>query len=346
MHARQPLRTVNPISTRRQSLRQLAALGGLAWLGCNDSLAGQLPTADDSDTAAEDGTESESILSYVDPKTQRYRCGLELSTGRANCRNIITTFPLPRIWPEQKVQLVESQIDPVFRRWQERDLNGLASQFVAQIGALPAGSFANALFTFEITRYRIVPSQEVASLQVPRRVDRDMRQFMISSPYIDVGSARVRAAVREIEAQPAVNDWQRIEQIYDWVREKIAYVEGDIKSADDALKDGTGDCEELTSAFVAICRTMRIPARMVHVLLHCYPEFYLEDAEGNGHWIPCQVAGTRQFGSMEEYRPILQKGDRFKTPEQPLRRYVAEYFKAAAVQGGNPSPKFVQELLD
>ena len=85
---------------------------------------------------------------------------------------------------------------------------------------------------------------------------------------------------------------------------------------------------------------------MVHVLMHCYPEFYLEDAEGNGYWFPCQAAGTRQFGCLEEYRPILQKGDRFKTPEQSIRRYVAEFFKADKVQGGKPKPKFVQELLD
>ena len=47
---------------------------------------------------------------------------------------------------------------------------------------------------------------------------------------------------------------------------------------------------------------------------HCYPEFYLEDAEGRGHWIPCQAAGTRAFGSMPEHRPILQKGDNFRVP--------------------------------
>jgi hypothetical protein len=137
-----------------------------------------------------------------------------------------------------------------------------------------------------------------------------------------------------------------VEQIYDWVREKIEYVEGDIKSADQALKDGSGDCEELTSAFIAICRAIDVPARMVYVLRHCYPEFYLIDETGTGTWFPCQVAGTRQFGSMEEYKPILQKGDRFKVPGQGQERYVAEYFKAAKVAGGKPKPTFVQEELE
>lgn len=290
--------------------------------------------------------EPESILTYTDPKVQRYRCGLQLDTGRANCRGIVTTFPIPREWPEQQVRLVDQQISPMFTRWEIRELDGLVSQFVGQIGSLPPSSSVDALLTFELTRSLIAAPVSVEELKIPTKISRELRQFMGDSPYIDPQSARIRNAVKEIEGVAPEQPWKRVEAVYDWVRERVQYVEGDIKAADEALKDGTGDCEELTSVFIAICRAMRVPARMVHVLMHCYPEFYLEDAVGNGHWIPCQAAGTRQFGSMEEYRPILQKGDRFKPPEQSLQRYVAEYFKATAVQGGKPKPKFVQEVLD
>lgn len=347
---------------RRECLRWLTGLTstaavsgamGTRWAlgqnfgGAQVGVGASQSASEDGDAEGDaDGSVAEGVLRYVDPKTQRYRCGLELSTGRGACRGVVATFPYPRVWPEQEVRLIDKQIDPLFGRWQDRDLDGLVSQFVTRVGYVPAGTEAAALLTFELTRYRIEGPADPGGLRRPKRVDRDMRQFLGSSPYIDPGSARIRAAVRELEATPAGTDWTRVEQVYDWVREKISYVEGDIKSADEALKDGTGDCEELTSAFVAICRAMRIPARMVHVLMHCYPEFYLEDEEGTGHWIPCQAAGTRQFGRMEEYRPILQKGDRFKTPERPLRRYVAEFFQAAAVQGADPKPRFVQELLD
>ncbi|WP_164101948.1 transglutaminase-like domain-containing protein [Candidatus Laterigemmans baculatus] len=352
---------------RRRWLRILAA-GGIASLGWGGRGWNGLAVADDEGAPDEVADQAESpegaegasdpaLLEYRDPKVQRYRCGLVLETGSANCRGIVSTFPIPREWPEQQVKLVEQSVDPVFASsLQVRELDGLVSQVVMRAGGVPAGSTAEATFTFELTRSRIVAPPSVAGLSAPRRPGRELRQYLISSPYIDPGSARIRVAVREIEAvlaesqtrEAAVDsqDWKRIETIYDWVREKVAYVEGDIKTADEALKDGTGDCEELTSVFVAICRAMRIPARMVHVLMHCYPEFYLEDADGQGHWFPCQVAGTRQFGSMEEYRPILQKGDRFKTPEQSLQRYVAEYFRAAAVQGGKPKPRFVQEILE
>lgn len=340
-------------SIDRRRWLQMAAAGGI---GCSLSAlagparavaqeAGELDRDSAEEGSAEEG--GESLLRYEDPKVQRYRCGLILDTRKAACRGIVATFPIPRPWPEQQVQLVDQTVDaPFAQSWQVRELDDLVSQVVMHAAALPPATTVEATFTFELTRSRVVGPESTDQLSIPARAGRPLRQYLISSPYIDPGSARIRAAVREIEALPAESDWKRVETIYDWVRDKVEYVEGEIKTADQALKDGNGDCEELTSVFVAICRAMRIPARMVHVLQHCYPEFYLEDAEGSGHWFPCQAAGTRQFGSMEEYRPILQKGDRFKTPEQSLQRYVAEFFKAAAVKGGKPKPRFIQELLD
>jgi hypothetical protein len=65
----------------------------------------------------------------------------------------------------------------------------------------------------------------------------------------------------------------------------------------------------MTSLFVALCRANGIPARTVRVPGHCYPEFYLLERNGKGHWFPCQAAGTRAFGAMPDPRPVLQKGD-------------------------------------
>jgi hypothetical protein len=113
------------------------------------------------------------------------------------------------------------------------------------------------------------------------------------------------------------------------------------------LKDRTGDCEEMTSTFVALCRVAKVPARCVWIPNHCYAEFYMEDQDGNGTWFPCQLAGTRNFGSMPEYLPILQKGDRFKVPEKKqTERYLADYLKAQKVAGRRkPKVEFVRTLL-
>ncbi len=140
--------------------------------------------------------------------------------------------------------------------------------------------------------------------------------------------------------------WQLVEAMYDWVRANVEYKEGPFKGAMDALKDGHGDCEELSSLFIALCRASGIPARTVWIAGHCYPEFYLTDAEGNGYWFPCQAAGSRDFGGIAEHRPILQKGDNFSDPDRPGRklRYVSEHLKVANAVG-KPRVKFIREPI-
>ncbi|MGC4003730.1 MAG: transglutaminase-like domain-containing protein [Pirellulales bacterium] len=128
----------------------------------------------------------------------------------------------------------------------------------------------------------------------------------------------------------------------------MEYKEGPIQGAVKALQLGYGDCEELSSLFIALCRQQKIPARTVWVTGHCYPEFYLVDDKGEGHWYPCQAAGTRAFGGIPETRPILQKGDNFADPDRPRERlrYVSEFMKGVAVKGGgDPKHKFTREVV-
>jgi hypothetical protein len=174
------------------------------------------------------------------------------------------------------------------------------------------------------------------------------------SPYIESRHQKIISLAKELTAssedsESETSAWQTVEKIYDATRDRVKYVNGELKGAIRALNDGTGDCEELTSLFIALCRASKIPARTVWVDGHCYPEFYLEDDAGQGHWFPCQAAGTRDFGGIPETRPILQKGDNFKDPDRPRerQRYVSEFLKGAAVKGGGqPKVKFVREVVN
>ena len=85
--------------------------------------------------------------------------------------------------------------------------------------------------------------------------------------------------------------WQ-VEAIYDYVLDHVEYVEGPDKSALEALHDKQADCQGRSMLFIALCRARKVPARAVWVPDHTYPEFYLEDANGKGHWYPCQAAGA------------------------------------------------------
>ncbi|QDV57870.1 transglutaminase-like domain-containing protein [Rosistilla oblonga] len=284
-------------------------------------------------------------LEYVGPEKQLWQVGVKVMTAGSSCEEIFATFPVPTDWPEQTVQLVDQQISRYVDRWDTRDLFGGAKQVRVRMVNVPANTASDALFTFEVTKTRIQGVGETSDLVVPQKVEREERVFLGSSPYIDPRHGKIRKIAAEFESTPDQTPWQQVEQIYDWVREHVEYREGDIKSAVEALDDGHGDCEELTSLFVALCRAKKIPARMVWIPGHCYPEFMLHDPEGVPHWFPCQAAGTRQFGEMDEYKPILQKGDRFKVPEQKaLQRYVAEFCKVKA--RSKPDVTFVRELTD
>ena len=90
-----------------------------------------------------------------------------------------------------------------------------------------------------------------------------------------------------------------------------------------------------------------MPARSVWIPDHTYPEFYLQTADGKGHWFPCQAAGTRDFGGMADFRPILQKGDNIKVPEKKEpQRYAAEFLKGLpSPGGGQPQVEFVRKQM-
>ena len=306
-----------------------------------------------SSTDVQDGDSPDSSatagrLTYDSPQSQSWRIGLVLETP-VTCSNVLATFVVPMEWPEQKVVVTGQTVDPMVSHWEVRNLPGGARQVVVRMARVPAGATVNATFNFQIDRARILGPEKTDDLVIPSRPARDLRMFLGNSPHIDASNSRIRAASRElaVTAMEAENDWQRVEQIYDYVRDHVEYVEGSLKNASEALRDGTGDCEEMTSLFVALCRNARIPARMVWIPDHCYPEFYLEDGEGQGYWFPCQAAGTRQFGRMDEFRPVLQKGDRFKLPENKVPvRYVSEFFQCDRKGKSDPRPIFIREQVD
>ena len=102
----------------------------------------------------------------------------------------------------------------------------------------------------------------------------------------------------------------------------------------------------MSALFIAMCRAIEIPARLVRVPGHCWAEFYLVDDEKNGYWFPAQVAGTEELGSMQDTRVILQKGDSFRLPESPKEEelYVKELFMGVVKEGGpDPQYQFIQE---
>jgi hypothetical protein len=257
------------------------------------------------------------------------------------------TLPVPMDWPEQAVKIVKEEKSPGVGSVTYRTLNGGVKQMIVTIPRLPAGEEASAVVTFEIDKREILEPADTAVYQVPTKSSRELAKFLQPSPYIESRDSRITSLATELAAGKE-QGWERTAAVFDWVRENVKYEFAEqIKPAVAALKDGQGDCEELSSLFVALCRSSKIPARAVWVPGHTYPEFYLVDDRGRGHWFPCQAAGAkREFGSMHEDRPILQKGDNFLVPEERGPQRYVKQFLSAKNAAAPPEVKFVMERVD
>jgi hypothetical protein len=276
-------------------------------------------------------------------ENSRWQAGMTVKATGTACQGLVGYTPIPTDWPEQQVTVLEEDISPEAKIHYEMVDGGVKIMNV-RIPQLAAGQEAKALVTLEIRRNAVIPPENTDNYVLPnvKKLSQQMRRYLLPSPKIEVKDSKIRDLAKKIP-EDKEKAWDKVEAIYDWVRAHVKYENGPLKGAAAALRDGTGDCEELTSLFIAICRSANIPARTVWVPGHCYPEFYLEDEKGKGHWFPCQAAGAREFGGISELRPILQKGDSFRPPKnsKQRQRYMAEYLTGSG--GGRPEVKFVRQ---
>ncbi len=309
--------------------------------------------AESTDETPDDGQRGPRLGKAVSTK---YRAGM-IFEARANggCKDLLGTAPVPTEFPEQKVRTLEENF-PRSARVDYRDLKeGGARQLVFRMRELKPGQRVEATVLFEVTRRPLLPPSQPEIYRFPKTVPRDLRRYLKAGDYIESTSKTVRKLASDIiEQVEAANkdatDWEKIDALFEYVRTEISYkeaqVEKPMRGALAALRTRDGDCEDMSALFIAMCRSLDVPARLVRVPGHCWAEFYLVDDEKNGYWFPAQVAGTEELGSMQDVRVILQKGDSFRLPESPKEDslYVKELF-TGQVKEGAPDPiyQFIQD---
>jgi transglutaminase-like putative cysteine protease len=203
-----------------------------------------------------------------DARTQKYRVGVVVMAEGGACRDIYATLPVPADWPEQKVQILQDDVSPDVRGLRYRTLPGGVKQMIVEIPNLPAGDRAHAIVTLSLERASIRPPADPSTLSIPQKPDRALRAFLGPSPYIETRHPKILKLAKTTGAD--LDGWKKVEALYDTVREKVEYRNGELKGAARALADGWGDCEELTCLFIAMARAEGIPARTVWVEGHCY----------------------------------------------------------------------------
>jgi len=282
-------------------------------------------------------------------RTSQWKAGMIIKASGGACRGLFGYVPMPTEWPEQQVKTANEEISPEAKVSYEIVDSGVKIMNV-KIPMIPSGQEVRAVVTLDIRRSVILPPEDTDGYKIPdvKKLPREIRPYLLPSPKIESRDIKIRDVAKKIGTDKE-KGWERVEAIYDWVREKLKYKTGaPLLGALAVLKSGEADCEDMTSLFVAICRASDIPARTVWVPEHCYPEFYLEDAKGKGHWFPCQIAGSREFGGITELRPILQKGDNFRPPKnsKERQRYMAEFLEGKPMPGGGqPQVQFIRQAV-
>lgn len=294
----------NPIKLASISAALLLLCSCLAW--------GQESTES---SQSDEGSTAKPGIRLSEPVESVWEFGVKVnSTG--NGKQISVSVPIPREWPEQQLEVITEDKTPNVGRFVEKDITKYARQFTYSVNRMGAGDSATGLIRFKVKKRYIAAPKDISQYTIAKKVPKKLRTFLKPSPFIESNHKRIKTIAKELHDE-SLSGWDQVETFYKWVRENIEY-KFDVQnhSCLTALDSKFGDCEELSATFIAICRASGIPARAVWVPGHTYPEFYLEDKDGEGHWFPCQAAGTYEFGSMSDLKPILQKGDRFRIPGQ------------------------------
>jgi hypothetical protein len=247
-----------------------------------------------------------------DPDVQKWKVGMIVSAPGGPVGRLTGMATVPMKWPEQNLKLISQDLSPGVTISYKSF--GTATQMMINIPRIAAGQEVHALLTIEVTRYTLLPPDETDLYTVPdaKALPPEFRQYLSPSPLIESNHPRIKTLAKQL-ADGQTKAWSHVRAIYDWVRKTIHYKEkAELCGCVEAIDKGSGDCNHLTSTFIALCRASGIPARTVRIPGHCYPEFYLLDDRGEGHWFPAEASGTDTFGGIRTHTPILQKGDAFK----------------------------------
>jgi hypothetical protein len=274
---------------------------------------------------------------------QLWRCGVQIRAVGGPCAGLFGTISVPTDWPEQTVRIHKEDVTPNVRKTAYRMIDQGVKQMTIAIPNLAGGELARSAVVFEVERYSLKPPPDTTIFVLPTKPPGPVKKHLGISPFIESSQLKFKNLAEEL-TEGKSSAWEQVAAIYDGVRAKVKWENGEDKGALATLNAGKGNKEDVTGVFVATCRAMKIPARLVWVPDSLYAEFYLEDQEDNGYWIPCFVASEkREFGFVSTHAPILQKGDNFKVPEKKESlRFVNEFLTAKGI--GKPQVEFIRRL--
>lgn len=289
---------------------------------------------------------------YLEPRPYSLKVGIVLE-GRGDAERILATTTVPLEYPEQKIEQVTVETQGC-----EAELRKVSSgggQLILAAAQIAKGQTISAVANYRLSLSKQYFSYTRDQFPVEQKPPAEIRnQFLQDSPGIQTRAPAVKSLAGEL-SRGHEHPWDKAEAFAKWVPKNIAPQIGSYTSVTAALDGRRGDCEEMAGIFVALCRAVNIPARLVWIPNHTWAEFYLSDRQGQGHWIPAHTACYPWFGWNGVHELVLQKGDRIQVPErheklrlledwmqwlgrQPAARYTAELTPLPSSPGEDPGP--------
>ena len=276
---------------------------------------------------------------YLEPRSFSLSIGIELD-GKGESSDVIATTPVPVEHPEQKVEKVNIETEGC--EASIRELAPGAGQLVLNAATVSSGQKVRAIAHYTLTLFKQYHAYERDQFPAAQNYPPDVKKGALKdSPGIQTSLPAVKKLADEI-AEGKTHPWDKAKAFADWIPHNIRPQIGRYTSVEVAIKNRVGDCEEMSALFVAFCRSVGIPARLVWVPHHNWSEFYLTDDKGKGHWIPAHTACYHWFGWTGAHELVIQKGDRVKVPEQNRNFRLLEDWLHGT--GGRPKAKFIAEL--
>ncbi len=289
---------------------------------------------------------------YLERRPFRVKTGIEIE-GTGSTSQVQATTPVPLAYAEQVIE--DRQIETDGCVAQIRPITAGAAQLQLVAASLAKGQKITAYVHDRVELSKQYHAYSASTFPTQQAIPTEVRKnFLQDSPGIETRSKAVTTLAAELTAG-VEHPWEQAQAFFAWVRGNIEPQIGPYTSVATALETRRGDCEEMAGVFVALCRSVNIPARLVWVPNHAWAEFYLTDHDGQGHWIPAHTACYSWFGFTGAHELVLQKGDRLSVPQRgrqlrllddwlrwsgskPQVRYVAELTPEPATTGGDAGP--------
>lgn len=276
---------------------------------------------------------------YLEPREFDVEIGIEFEGVGTNSQFLAST-PVPVEFPEQKLRDVKIETNGC--QAAIRKLTEGAGQLVVACPQLRRGERASAAAKMKVTLFKQYHGLQRDQFPIEQDPADDIRGgYLGDSPGIQTYDRSVRELATQLSTDKQ-HPWDRAIAFSRWVRRNIRPLIGEYTSVSHALKNRRGDCEEMSAVFVALCRAVGIPARLVWVPNHNWAEFYLTDVEGDGYWIPVHTASYFWFGWTGAHELVLQKGDRIKVPEKSGKERLLEDWMRYT--GRQPKTKYTGRL--